>query len=545
MKIRKLLLFLLVSTICLANNTDKEKFLTVAEKSNFESTGRYEDVINFFNQLQKLSGSLRIESMGTSTNGLDIPLIVMGNPLLKSYRELRKDKRIVVYLQANIHADEVEGKEAVQMLARDILLKETPDYLKDVILLIAPIFNCDGNEPISKQNRTHQNGPINGVGVRYNGQMLDLNRDAMKAETPEVSGLITNVLNKWDPALTIDIHTTNGSYHTEPTTYTWMVNPNTDRNLINYMRDKMMPWVKNDLITNHKWQNLFYGEFIDQRYPEKGWVYHAVQPRYIVNYIGLRNRLAILTENYVYADFKTRVMGTYYLLKSVLEYAVANKDEIEKMLKDADEKNIARGLNPSEKDSVAIEFENKPSSTPEVINAYEIELYKDANGLERYKPTERTKTVSVPYYVDYFPKRSIRFPFAYLITQPDKKVLGLLKTHGIKIERLEKPVSLVVQTIKTKELKPAQRLNQGHYTNTIKVDYVNEIKEFAAGTIVVRTAQPLANVAAYLLEPETDDGLLHWNFWDKYLVPQWGSSFLPFPVTKVITKQEMVTIELK
>ncbi|MEW6652471.1 MAG: M14 family metallopeptidase [Bacteroidota bacterium] len=545
MKIRTLFLFLLVSTICFANNPVKEKLLTVAEKSSFESTSRYQDVINFFKQLKKISGGFRIDYIGTSTNGLDIPLIVMGKPLPKSDIDLKKEKRIVVYLQANIHAGEVEGKEAVQMLARDIMLKETPDYLKDVILLIAPIFNCDGNEPISKQNRPHQNGPLNGVGVRHNGQMLDLNRDAMKVETPEVTGLITNVLNKWDPALTMDIHTTNGSYHTEPTTYTWMVNPNTERNLISYMRDKMMPWVKNDLTINYKWQNLFYGEFLDQRYPEKGWVYHAVQPRYIVNYIGLRNRLAILTENYVYADFKTRVMGTYYLLKSVLEYAAANKDEIKKMLKEADEKTIARGLNPSEQDSVAIEFENKPSSTPEVINAYEVEPYKDANGSERYKPTERIKTVSVPYYVDYFPKRSVQFPFAYLITQPDKKVIGLLKTHGIKIEKLVKPVTLDVETIKTKELKPAQRLNQGHYTNTIKVDYVNEKKEFAAGTLVVRTAQALANVAAYLLEPESDDGLLHWNFWDKYLVPQWGSAFLSYPVTKVLTKQEIVTVELK
>lgn len=544
MKIERIILFLLFSTICFANNSAKEKLLTVAEKTNFESTSRHEEVVSFFKQLKKISSNIKIESMGTSANGLDIPLIVMGKPLSKSAKDLKKDKRIVVYLQANIHAGEVEGKEAVQMLARDILLKETPDYLKDIVLLIAPIFNCDGNEQINKLNRPHQAGPINGVGVRHNGQMLDINRDAMKAESPEIIGLLTKVLNRWDPALMMDLHTTNGSYHTEPTTYTWMVNPNADRNLINYMRDKMMPWVKNDLTTSYKWPNLFYGEFFDQRNPEKGWVYDAVQPRYIVNYIGLRNRLSILNENYVYSDFKTRVIGCYNLLKSVLEYAAKNKEEIKKIIKDADERTIARGMNPTEKDSVAVEFANKPSGTPEIINAYEMEPYKDANGRERYKPTDKTKTVSVPYYVDYFPKRSVVFPYAYIITQPDRKVIDLLRIHGIKIEKLDKNASLDVQTIKTKELKPSQRLNQGHYTNSIKVEYVNEKKEFQAGTLVVRTAQPLANVAAYLLEPETDDGLLYWNYWDKYLVPQWGGAFLPYPVTKVLTKQEMITKEL-
>lgn len=545
MKTSRLLLLLILITSLITAGTAKDKFLTLAEKSNFESTSRHTDVMEFFKSLKKISPSIRIESMGKSTNGLEMPLIILAKPLPKSINEIKKDKRIVVYLQANIHAGEVEGKEAVQMLARDILLKETPDYLKNVIILIAPIFNADGNEQISKENRAHQTGPINGVGVRHNGQMLDLNRDAMKVESPELYGMITNVLNKWDPALMMDLHTTNGSYHQEPTTYTWMVNPNTDRGLINYMRDKMMPWVKNDLTTNYKWQNLFYGEFYNQRTPEKGWVYDAVQPRYIVNYIGLRNRLSILNENYVYADFKTRVIGCYNLLKSVLEYASVNKDEIKKMLKDADEKTIARGLNPSASDSVAVEFFVKPSPQPETINAYEMEAYKDATGRERYKPTEKTKTVSVPYFVDYSATRSVKFPYAYLISQADSKVVSLLKTHGIKIETLNKTAALDVQTIKTKELKPSQRLNQGHYNNSIKVEYVSEKKEFAAGTLVVRTAQPLANLATYLLEPETDDGLLYWNYWDKYLVPQWGGAFLPYPVTKVLTAQEMATKELK
>jgi hypothetical protein len=517
----------------------KGKILTAAEKSNFESTSRYSDVMGFFKQLKKISPNIRIESIAKSIQGRDVPLIIMDKPLSKLPKNLKKDKRLVIYIQANIHAGEVEGKEAVQMLARDILLRETPDYLKNVVLLICPIFNSDGNEQISEQNRTNQNGPVNGVGVRHNGQMLDLNRDAMKVETPEVYGMITNVLDKWDPAIIIDLHTTNGSYHTEPLTYTWMMNGNTDRNLINFMRDKMMPLVKTALTEKYNTPNVFYGEFRDMRDPNKGWESYAFEPRYIVNYIGLRNRLSILNENYVYADFKTRVLGSYSLLRAVLDYSSANKDEIIKMLKDSDERTIARGMNPTEKDSFAVEFVNNPTPTQEVINAFETEPYKDANGRDRLRPTDRVKKVSVPYFADYFPKRSVQFPYAYIITIPDAQVVNLLKAHGIKIEKLESTVTLDVQTIKTKELKPAARLNQGHYNNLIKVEYVKEKKEFAAGSLVVRTAQPLANVAAYLLEPETDDGLLFWNYWDKYLVPQWGEAFLPYPVSKVLNAVEI------
>lgn len=545
MKLIKLFLFSLILASVTISASAKEKILTTAEKFNFESTSRYAAVMNFFKQLKKISPYIKIEAIAKSIEGRNVPLIIMANPLPASLKNLKNDKRIVIYVQANIHAGEVEGKEAIQMFARDILQKESNNYLKNIILLICPIFNTDGNEQISKENRKNQNGPINGVGVRHNGQMLDLNRDAMKVETPEVYGMITNILKKWDPSIMLDLHTTNGSYHTEPLTYTWMMNGNTDRNLINYMRDKMMPAVKTSLTNKYNTPNVFYGEFRDIRDPSKGWDSYAFEPRYIVNYIGLRNRLSILNENYVYADFKTRVLGCYNFLKSIFDYASENKDEIKKMLKDADERTIARGMNPTEKDSFAVEFINMPTPTPEVINAYEMEPVKDANGRERLKPSDRIKKVSVPYFADYFSKRSVRFPFAYIITVPDVQVINLLKTHGIKIEKLEKPAILDVQTIKTKELKPAARLNQGHYNNSIKVEYLNEKKEFAAGTIVVRAAQPLANVAAYLLEPETDDGLLLWNFWDKYLVPQWGGAFLSYPVVKVLTAQTMITEELK
>jgi len=539
MKLIKLFFFVTLISSLIVTASSKQKILTVAEKSNFESTSRFNDVINFFRQLKKISpNNIKIETLAKSIEGRDVPLVIIGKPLPKSPKDLKKDKRISIYIQANIHAGEVEGKEAIQMFARDILLKETPDYLKNVVLLICPIFNADGNEQISKDNRRNQNGPVNGVGVRHNGQMLDLNRDAMKLESPEDNGFV-KALNHWDPSLFIDLHTTNGSYHQEPLTYTWMVNPDGDRGLINYMRDKMMPWMKTALTEKYKQQNVFYGEFFDQRTPEKGWYYDAVQPRYIVNYVGLRNRLSILNENYVYADFKTRVTGCYNLLRALLDYVSANKDEIKKMLKEVDEKTIARGMNPTEKDSFSVEYAYKPTPTPEIINAFEMETYKDANGRDRVRPTDKVKTVTIPYLADYYSKRSVPFPYAYIFTIPDKRVVNLLKAHGIKIEKLEKPVTLDVQTYKIKELKPAPRLNQGHYNNSIKVEYVNEKKEFAAGSLVVRTAQPLANVAAYLLEPETDDGLLYWNYWDKYLVPQWGGMFLPYPVAKVLTKQEI------
>ena len=190
---------LFVVTIALFAGIDGSgqiEIMTRAEKSDYNSTSDYKDVTDFIDELKSTTEYLRVETIAKSAEGRDIPLLVIGKPLPDSPEDLVNDHRIVIYVQANIHAGEVEGKEATLMFARDILKEKNSSLLDHVILLICPIFNPDGNEKISTLNRTDQNGPVNGVGVRYNGQFLDLNRDALKAESPEVRGLLTKVFNR-------------------------------------------------------------------------------------------------------------------------------------------------------------------------------------------------------------------------------------------------------------------------------------------------------------------------------------------------------------
>jgi len=537
-----LLFIIMFSGINIFSQTN---LLTVAEKSDYKSTSDYEDVKIFIDQLKKSSTNIRIESIATSVEGREIPLMIIGNPLPKSPKDLINDKRIVIYIQANIHAGEVEGKEAVLMYARDILNDKKSEILKNVVILICPLFNPDGNEKISTQNRTHQNGPVNGVGVRYNGQFLDLNRDGMKAESPEVRGVLTNVFNRWDPSVFMDCHTTNGSYHTEPVTFTWMVNPNGDNTLRSFMRDKMMPDMSGTLLNKYKIENCFYGEFIDMMNPEKGWILDASEPRYMSNYFGIRNRLGILNENYVYADYKSRVIGCYYLIHSLLDYTSSHNSEIKSMLNDADNRTIARGANPAVTDSFAIEYKVRPAPEKVSVRTYEADMVTDANGRRTYRKSDRQKDVTIPYLIDYYPTKSVRFPFAYILTVKDPEILTLLKMHGIHLEVLNSNSRIEVESFDINELKGATRLNQGHYTNIIKGKFKKDSIDFPSGTLVVRTAQPLANVAAYLLEPQSNDGLVIWNFFDRYLVPQWGIGYNPYPVYKVMESIDMKTSELK
>jgi hypothetical protein len=514
---------------------------TTAEATDYKATSTYAEVMSFIRQLQKASPLVRLETICVSTEGKAVPLLIIGKPLPQDPLALRAEKKIVVYVQANIHAGEVEGKEAALMLARDILLDPKLPYLDKVVLLIAPIFNADGNDKMSPDNRRGQNGPEK-AGVRHNGQNLDLNRDAMKQESPEMQGLVRNVLLRWDPLLFIDCHTTDGSYHEEPVTYSWPLCPNGDPAIITYMRDKMLPAVNATLEKKYNTLSLPYGDPMDFRDMSKGWQTFSHQPRFMTNYIGLRNRLAILDENYNYADFKTRVLGCYNLLKAILDYCQPRAEELARLAADADQRTVQRGLAPKETDTFGLDIEVKELPEKVTVRGYEVEVTpREGSPFPEMKRTDRKKTYVLPYFADFVPKRTVRLPYAYLIPVFEEEILAKLRGHGLAVERLAEPAALEVEAFRLKEVKGADRLYQGHRTNQVKGEYAVEKREFPKGTLVVRMAQPLGSLAAYLLEPESDDGLLLWNAFDKYIASQWGRGFQTYPVYKLYTPQNLAS----
>jgi len=529
-----LFVFLLLSSSAVSSAPPEAKLLTVAESSGYTATSTHQEVMQFIKALNEKSNLIRVEHLCTSPEGRFVPLLVIGNPAPPSPQAMALDSRMVVYIEANIHAGEVEGKAAALMLARDLLTQKNAPYLQNLVILIAPIFNADGNDKISPQNRRYQQGPEKGVGVRHNGANLDLNRDGMKLESPEVSGLVRNVLNRWDPVLLVDCHTTDGSYHVEPVTYTWPLNPNGDISIIHYMRRKMMPAIQKNLKIKYNTLSIPYGNFMDFRNPEKGWRPAGPQPRYLTNYMGLRNRLAILNENYAHADFKTRVQGCYHFLHSILDYCSLNKDEIKGLIAQADRNTILAGANPTEKDTFALEYDLKPLKDPVTIIGWEMEVQEGQGRYPRVKKTDRKKTYKVPYYTDYIPKKSISLPFGYLIPASEKNIAAKLIQHGIIVERLVRPASVEVENFLVKELKAGPRLFQGHHMNSVKGEYKTETKTFPAGTFFVATGQILGKVAAYLLEPESDDGFLAWNFFDKDLVAEWSRAMKIYPACRIL-----------
>ena len=183
---------------------------------------------------------------------------MVGDVADPSPASVRATGKTVVYLQGNIHAGEVCGKEALQMLLRDLLAGRHGAWHESMVLLVAPIYNADGNERVTLSNRGRQHGPFGGMGQRPNAQGYDLNRDHMKIESPEARS-VARLFTEYDPHVAVDLHTTNGTQHGYHLTYSPPLHPNTPPAIDEFLRGGLLPHVTNEIRDKHGWEYYYYG----------------------------------------------------------------------------------------------------------------------------------------------------------------------------------------------------------------------------------------------------------------------------------------------
>jgi len=507
-----------------------------AESSGYDETSRYADVVRFVDEIRRVDPSVRVETFGRSAEGRDLPLLFLADPPATTPVQARRSGKPVVFVMANIHAGEVEGKEAALHLARRVAVGDLRPLLARMTILIAPIYNADGNEAISPRNRPEQNGPVAGVGSRENAGGLDLNRDFMKLESPEARALV-RLMGRWDPHLTIDLHTTNGSDHGYHLTYSIPLNPAVDPRIAAFERDRMMPAIGRAMLDRHRLRTYYYGNFAETnpntRRPEpRSWQAFTHLPRIGQNYVGLRNRLAILSEAYSYLDFRGRIAATEAFVEEILRYVADRGPEVVRLTEEADDDATRRGQSASP-GNLGVEFAMTPLPSPVEILVGEVrQVANPRSGLVMSVMVEdRVTPVRMLDYGQFAATRSVARPFAYLV-RPDedlRPIRDLLMRHGIVIEELTGPLRAEVEVFDVTEVRRSPRPSQGHREVRLSGQSRRETAEFPARTILVRSSQPLATLASYLLEPESDDGLVTWNVLDARLAPG-----RPVPVSKLI-----------
>lgn len=510
--------------------------LTRAEASRYTVTSSYSDVVAFLDSLRGVGNSLKFGSIGKTTQGRAIPYVIASRPMVATPEAARRLGRPVVYVNANIHAGEVEGKEALLALVRDLASEPHPNVLDSIVLIAVPIYNADGNEQFRPQsvNRTEQNGPEM-VGQRPNAQGLDLNRDYIKAEASETRASLA-MFDAWDPDVYMDLHTTDGSYHGYALTYSPSLNPAAYATGFagTLTRDSILPEVR---MAMHRsgFEVFDYGNF-DSVYEERditdtvkrGWYTYDHRPRFGTNYYGLRDRVSILSEAYSHDPFKRRVASTYAFVRAVLSTAARHAAELER-LRRADEA-LAQSGAP---DSVPVRgrLTTTPFDAPitfEVLRHTGDSTVTQPGVAAGVLRTGRFLTQTMPVYDRFEPALPVARTGAYWVPEEYTQVVSLLRQHGVGVaaSAAALPAAARAEGFVIDSVSRAQRPFQGHLETRVygrwraaaAGDGIANGRASGRGYLVDGTGR-LGVLAAYLLEPESDDGLLDWNFFDAALAP--------------------------
>lgn len=512
--------------VILAPLAPAQDLLTTAERTDYAQTSTYEDVMAFASALDEASDLVHLGELGASGEGRALPLLVIADPPVNTPDEARGSGRLVALLIGNIHAGEVCGKEALLMLARELATTEDHPILDDVVVCIAPIYNADGNERMGPDNRPGQAGPDE-MGIRQNAQGLDLNRDFIKAEAPETRALL-RAFRLWDPDVFIDTHTTNGSHHRYVLTYSGPKHPGGDAELLEYVRDTMLPRVGEAVLEEHGHETFTYGNFHNDH---TQWTTFPAAPRYSTNYFGMRNRVAVLTEAYSYAPFKQRVEATLDFCREVMADAAEHKAELRELFTAADER--ARKSPHSEGETP---IRTTPVALPEkaVVNGY-AEVEQDG----RKVPTDEPREYEVEVLDDFVGRVSVVRPWAYVVPREREGVAELLRRHGLDVEVVREDAELDVEAYTFDEVERSEREFQGHRMVRARVVSDERARSVRPGDYLVRVGQRLGHLAVAMLEPEAEDSLVTWNFFDDA-----AAGGEEYPVHRVERETPVLTAEL-
>ena len=480
-----------------------DPWITPAEAAQFDETPSYDTTRAWLEKLVATSPLLKIELFGRSAQGRDLYLVRASKP--------GPAKKPIVLAQAGIHAGEIDGKDAGLMLLRDIALRGKDHLLDKADFLFVPIFNADGHERTSRFSRPNQRGPAN-QGWRTTAQNLNLNRDYLKADTPEMRAMI-GLLRATQPSLYLDLHVTDGIDYQYDVTYMF---PGWDGRYahsaaIGQWLDRHYRPAVDAALSRAGHIPGPYVDAIDGRKPLTGIRFFADQPRYSTGYADLARIPSVLVELHSLKPYRQRVLGTYVMLEESLRLVGQEGAQITAAIA-AD-----RASRPAT-EVLSWKDLKKPSAVVPDFKGVAYTSYRSAasGGLE-VRWLGRPVIQRIPVWTQ-MPDKVVDLPAAWWVPATKPDLIALLRLHGIELEAIDTARTMTLDMVHLSGAQ-TQAADEGHIPLKVSgFSHALRQESFPAGSVRVPSDQPLGLLAAAMLEPEGGDSLLQWNFFPEILM---------------------------
>lgn len=502
-----LLLCVLVAAVC-PLRAGADDFATVAETSDYRLTATFAETTQYLERLDSASEWVKLTEYGVSPQGRPMHLLIVSKDGAFTPEAAHQTGKVIALIQNGIHSGESDGKDACLALVRDMVITKEKEHLLDkVILLVIPMFNLDGHENRLTYTRPNQDGPEN-AGFRATAQGLNLNRDYMKADAPEIRAWLAN-WQAWMPDFFVDDHVTDGADWQYTVTYCAPWHLSTAAPVRDWVVNNFDPYV-----TRHVDASGF--KILPYAYRRRGDFRNGLgtfvaPPRFSNGYTDLWNRPGVLIEVHSLKDYRTRVLGNYAMLEAML--GVLNRDaaQLKSAIIEADAETEAglTGWYPltfrSDDDSVMIDID---------IYAYDTVLSAASGSTYLKYDRNRPMTLHVPYFKSFVAGDSILPPRAYLIPREWIDQIEHLHLHGVRIDTLTAGLTVPVELYRLGSVTFADESYEGRQRPSYETAVIETTVTYPAGTAVIDMRQPAAKVALHALEPKGPDSFVSWGMWN-------------------------------
>lgn len=474
---------------------------TPAEASGYRSTPPYERTLEFLRRVGERLPELRLVEFGRSAAGRPLVVAVVSKERFADAAAARAAGKPIVLVLNGIHAGEIDGKDASLELLRDFALGRRRELLDAATLLVVPVYNVDGHERVSPWNRPNQDGPVDGTGFRTTADGHDLNRDWLKAETPEARAMLA-LVRAWDPHLVVDDHVTNGSDH--DWTLTWAA-PEAPQ-----LAAPVAAWLAGALpkalgaVEAAGFRTGPYPELEDELDPMRGIVTPAYGARYSTGYFALRRRATVLVETHSHKPFAERVAANREFLAGLLAELARSGGELVAATRAADAER------PRE---VPLGWATSAAADPIRFPVYawrRVPSLVTGGELLRYQRGV-VREIEIPWRHRPEPGATLPRPDALYVAPGWPAIERRLEDHGVRFERLSAARTADVETVRVARPKLAARSVQGLVGREGELVRALERRELPAGTLVIGADQPLLELAVQLLDPASAESLWAWG----------------------------------
>ena len=483
---------------------------TPFEVSGGTQTPRYAETVQWCAELAAQSDLLHFTSFGKSPHGRVLPLLIADRDgrFTPAQHTGRKD-RTVVMIQACIHAGESCGKDAGMILLRDLAASgDSAGLLDNLTILFIPIFNVDGHERFGPYNRINQNGPQE-MGWRVTSRNLNLNRDYLKADAPEMRSWLELYL-AWLPEFFIDIHSTDGADYQYAITYSLEIHGNMDKGLTEWTRTYQNHL--HEVMAADGFPIAPYVSFREWHDPRSGMNAWSAWPRFSTGYTAIQNRPGLLIETHMLKDYPTRVEASRVMVLQTLEWLKTEGPRLRKLVRSADAFTASADFRAS---AFPVQFRCTDQSTPfEFLGVAYEKVTSEVTGGDWMLFSDQPEIFQLEYYDHLVPEVEVSVPEAYIVPPQWTEIIQRLDAHGVIVSRLAEPTELGIATFRLNDPEWNSRPYEGHHPVNYTVEPLNETRVFPAGSVVVDLAQRSARVAVHLLDPRAPDSLAKWGFFD-------------------------------